>query len=75
MRDMLLHTLGFSVHVALDDTDTFTDADADKMLDRIQKAIEQDPRCEMLITKKGEGGFMRRILYQDRKRKKGEYDV
>lgn len=69
MRDMLLHTLGFCVHVKLDDTDSFTDADADKMLDRIQKAIEQDPRCEMLITKKGEGGFMHRILYQERIRR------
>lgn len=65
MRDMLLHT-GFCVHVELNDTDSFTDADAEKMVDRIQKAIEQDQRCEMLITKKGEGGFMHRILYQER---------
>lgn len=47
MRDMLLHTLGFSVHVALDDTDTFTDADADKMLDRIQNTESNRARPTM----------------------------
>lgn len=64
MKDMLLHT-GFCVHVELDNTDSFTDVDAKKMIDRIQKAIEQDPRCEMIIDKPG-GGFMHRILYQER---------
>ncbi len=66
MRDMLLQITGFCVHVELDNTGSFTDVDANKMIDRIQKAIEQDPRCEMLITKKGEGGLMHRILYQKR---------
>lgn len=65
MRDLLLH-VGFCVHVELHETDAFPESDAEKMVDRIQKAIEQDPRCEMLITKKGEGGLMHRILYQKR---------
>jgi len=65
MRDMLLQITGFCVHVELDNTDSFTDVDANKMIDRIQKAIEQDPRCEMIVDKP-DGGLMHRILYQKR---------
>lgn len=65
MRDLLLY-IEFCVHVELHETDAFPESDAEKMMDRIQKAIEQDPRCEMLVSKKGECGFMHRILYQKR---------
>lgn len=62
MRDLLLY-VQFSIHVELHDTDAFPESDAEKMMDRIQKAVEKDPRCEMIVNKPlGETGLMHRII-------------
>ncbi len=65
MRDLLLQ-VKFLVHVELHDTDSFPESDVQIMLDRIQKSIEQDSRCTMIIEKQF-GGLMPRILYQERR--------
>lgn len=64
MKDLLLH-IGFCIHVKLHNTEVFTQSDAGEMMDRIQKAIEQDSRCTMIIDNLS-GKFMHRILYQER---------
>ncbi len=66
MRDLLLY-VNFSVHVELHNTDSFSESDVEKMMDRIQKAVEQDTRCALIIDKPL-GGFMHRILYQEREK-------
>lgn len=64
MKDLLLH-IGFCIHVKLHDTEVFAQSDAGELMDRIQKVIEQDQRCTMLIDDQN-GGFMHRILYNKR---------
>lgn len=64
MKDLLLN-VSFLVHVELHDTDSFLEMDLEKMMDKIQRTVEADSRCKLLMTKNG-GGFVHRILYQKR---------
>lgn len=64
MKDLLLN-VSFLVHIELHDTDSFLEMDSEKMMDKIQRTVEADSRCKLLMTKKC-GGFVHRILYQKR---------
>lgn len=61
MKDILTH-IGFDVHISLSDGQEYTKEEYEKMMDRIQTAVESDDRCEMMVTNLHTNRMERRVV-------------